>query len=296
MALSTAAKPFTRVAFEALSASFAAWSQAATVVLAKVFNSAARLAIRGVCFNLAEACLTCSAKTLHEALVLRRSLRVLKALATVFFNFVPASLFCSPLLIAALRLSAELMGEQSDWTVVTSSIRPLQALKAFLQSLFTSVAFLSNSLGMQVLFTLSPSCFISGFEYIAQIAVSVGDSVLFTASASLFLKASIVKEQASSQAVVVSFNTTDFVLHSSVMVALHFPNSAVKFFRRMAPEFVPLPLQARFEEFPPPRAVSFMIKGAKLLALLALLFACLTNLSSLFFWASKFRTMSFFFM
>ena len=195
MALSTAAKPFTRVAFEALSASFAAWSQAATLVLAKVFNSAARLAIRGVCSNLAEACLTCSAKTLHEALVLRRSLRVLKTVATVFFNFVPASLFCSPLFIAALRLSAELVGEQSDWTVVTSSIRPLQALNASLQFLFASVAFVSNSLGMQVLFTLFASFVISGFDHNAQTALSV--SVLFPASIIFSLKASIVERQAS---------------------------------------------------------------------------------------------------
>jgi hypothetical protein len=270
--------------------------QAATVVLAKVFNSAARLAIRGVCSNLAEACLTCSAKSLHEALVLRRSLRALNKEATLLSNFVAASLFFTPFAISALRLSAELAGEQSDWTVITSSIRPLQALNAPLQLVLASEAFLSNSLRMQVLFTLSASSFISGFDHNAQTALSVSCSVLFPDSAIFFLKASIVERQASREAFVVSFNMGDFVLHSSVIEALHFPNSAVKFFKRTAPEFVPLPLHSRLLELPPPRAVSLTIKGTKLDDLLALLLACFTNLSSLFFWASKFRTMSFFFM
>ena len=174
-------------------------------MLAKVFNSAARLAIRGVCSNFAEACLTCSAKSLHEASVLRRSLRALNKVATFFCNFVPASLFFTPLVIAAVRLSAELMGEQSDKTSFTSSSRPLQALYASLHPLFAFAAFASNFVGMQVLFTLSASSFNSGFKYIAQTALSV--SVLFPASASLFLKASIVERQAFREAVVVSFNT-----------------------------------------------------------------------------------------
>ena len=148
-------------------------------MLAKVFNSAARLAIRGVCSNFAEACLTCSAKSLHEASVLRRSLRALNKVATFFCNFVPASLFFTPLVIAAVRLSAELMGEQSDKTSFTSSSRPLQALYASLHPLFAFAAFASNFVGMQVLFTLSASSFNSGFKYIAQTALSV--SVLFPA-------------------------------------------------------------------------------------------------------------------
>ena len=192
-------------------------------------------------------------------------------------------------------LSAELAGEQSDWTVVTSSIRPLQPLNAALHLLFVSVAFLSPSVGMQVLFTFSASFFNSGFNHIAQTALSV--SVLFPASTIFFLKASIVERQAFREAVVVSFNTAAFVLHSSVIEALHFPNSAVKFFKRRDPGLVAfLPLHSRLLELPPPRAVSLTIKGAKVADLLALLLACFTNLSSLFFWASKFRTMSFFFI
>lgn len=123
--------------------------------------------------------LTCSAKSLHEASVLRRSLRALNKVATFFCNFVPASLFFTPLVIAAVRLSAELMGEQSDKTSFTSSSRPLQALYASLHPLFAFAAFASNFVGMQVLFTLSASSFNSGFKYIAQTALSV--SVLFPA-------------------------------------------------------------------------------------------------------------------
>ena len=262
------------------------------MAIAKAFNSASRPAIRGASANLAEARLTCPAKSLHGMLLLRPTTLALNTAATFLFTFVAASLFFVPAAIASLMLSTEFAGEQSDWTVVTSSIRPLQALNAALHLTFAFAAFPSSFVGMQVLFTFSASSFISGFRYIAQTALSV--SVFFPASPIFTLKASIVERQAFREAVVVSFNMA--VLHSSVMEALHFPNSEVKFFKRRAPGFVPLPLHSRLLELPPPRALSLTIKGAKLADLLALLFDCFTNLSSLFFWASKFRTMSFFFM
>ena len=173
-------------------------------MFAKVVKSVVKSS-RGDCFNLVEAALTIVAKSMHEALLLRRvDVVVFNTASTFAVTFAAASLFANPVAISAVRLSTELAGEQSEETVMTSSSRLLQALYAALHGSLALVALASNSLGMQLLFTFAASSFSSGFNHNAQAALSV--SVLFPASTVLPLNAFIVSRQASSSAVVVAFN------------------------------------------------------------------------------------------